>query len=243
MRNVALALMTFALAATAATAQMDCGNMGTSDSNMGAMAAPTAKKTTTSAIKCPVTGEKIADPAKAPGGKSVYKGKTYYFCCAGCKPKFDKNPAKYVKNSAKGKTDSSGCGMMGDMGMTGNNGQKPLGKTDGGMPMRQPPAPVSPAPAPAPLTVQAQVPTAEVGANDVRVLVRRGDVVVKGATVALKSAMTTMDMGSERAAAREVTPGEYHATVRFSMAGPWRITVTASEGGQTASTTVDMNAR
>lgn len=29
--------------------------------------------------------------------KSVYKGKTYYFCCAACKPTFDKNPEKYVK--------------------------------------------------------------------------------------------------------------------------------------------------
>ncbi|MBI3947285.1 MAG: YHS domain-containing protein [Armatimonadetes bacterium] len=38
---------------------------------------------------------KIASPAKA-AGKSVYKGKTYYFCCKGCKPQFDKNPAKHI---------------------------------------------------------------------------------------------------------------------------------------------------
>ena len=31
-----------------------------------------------------------------PGQKSVYKGKTYYFCCPGCKPQFDKNPEKYI---------------------------------------------------------------------------------------------------------------------------------------------------
>jgi len=24
-------------------------------------------------------------------------GKTYYFCCAGCKTAFEKDPAKYVK--------------------------------------------------------------------------------------------------------------------------------------------------
>ena len=29
--------------------------------------------------------------------KSTYQGKTYYFCAPGCKVKFDKNPAKYVK--------------------------------------------------------------------------------------------------------------------------------------------------
>ena len=45
---------------------------------------------------CPVMGNRIADAGKA-SGKSVYKGKTYYFCCPACKPMFDKNPAKYVK--------------------------------------------------------------------------------------------------------------------------------------------------
>jgi YHS domain-containing protein len=44
---------------------------------------------------CPITGEKVADIKTAE--KSTYKGKTYYFCCGGCKPMFDKNPAKYVK--------------------------------------------------------------------------------------------------------------------------------------------------
>ena len=31
---------------------------------------------------------------------SVYKGKTYYFCAKGCKENFDKEPGKYVKESA-----------------------------------------------------------------------------------------------------------------------------------------------
>lgn len=57
-------------------------------------AKPPIKKKIVSAV-CPVMGSKIADVKKA-SGKSVYKGKTYYFCCAGCKPMFDKNPAKYV---------------------------------------------------------------------------------------------------------------------------------------------------
>lgn len=46
-------------------------------------------------VKCPVMGSKI-DPAKA-YSKTVYKGKTYYFCCAGCPDEFKKNPAKYLK--------------------------------------------------------------------------------------------------------------------------------------------------
>lgn len=43
----------------------------------------------------PVCGMKI-DP-KTAAGKSVYDGKTYYFCSADEKAKFDKEPAKYVK--------------------------------------------------------------------------------------------------------------------------------------------------
>jgi len=29
---------------------------------------------------------------------SEYHGKTYYFCAAGCKKKFDANPSTYVKD-------------------------------------------------------------------------------------------------------------------------------------------------
>jgi YHS domain-containing protein len=29
--------------------------------------------------------------------KSVYKGKTYYFCAPGCKIAFDENPEQYLK--------------------------------------------------------------------------------------------------------------------------------------------------
>lgn len=43
----------------------------------------------------PVCGMKI-DP-KTAAGKSTYDGKTYYFCSADEKAKFDKDPEKYVK--------------------------------------------------------------------------------------------------------------------------------------------------
>jgi len=45
-------------------------------------------------IRCPVMGGIVAHPETAE--KSVYNGKTYYFCCAGCKPMFDADPEKYV---------------------------------------------------------------------------------------------------------------------------------------------------
>ena len=43
---------------------------------------------------CPITKEEFK-PTTA-SDKSTYAGKTYYFCCAGCKPQFDKAPSKYV---------------------------------------------------------------------------------------------------------------------------------------------------
>ena len=36
------------------------------------------------------------DPTKA-AGQSDYDGKTYYFCSASCKTKFDANPKQYAK--------------------------------------------------------------------------------------------------------------------------------------------------
>ena len=68
-------------------------------------AKPAAKQTVKPApakkavVRCPVMGGVVKDTKTAP--KSIYKGKTYYFCCPGCKPEFDKNPAKYVKKSGK----------------------------------------------------------------------------------------------------------------------------------------------
>lgn len=46
-------------------------------------------------VKCPIMGTMI-DPAKA-YSKTVYKGKTYYFCCDSCPGEFNKNPEKYAK--------------------------------------------------------------------------------------------------------------------------------------------------
>jgi YHS domain-containing protein len=59
-------------------------------------AATTSASKATAVLICPVTGNKIKS-VKDAVGHSVYKGKTYYFCCPACKPKFDKNPAKYIQ--------------------------------------------------------------------------------------------------------------------------------------------------
>jgi len=50
--------------------------------------------------KDPVCGMDV-DP-KTTTEKSDYKGTTYYFCSAGCKKSFDKDPQKYVTKSEAG---------------------------------------------------------------------------------------------------------------------------------------------
>ncbi len=44
--------------------------------------------------KDPICGMTVEENKAA--GTAVYNGKTYYFCCAGCKVKFEKEPGKYA---------------------------------------------------------------------------------------------------------------------------------------------------
>jgi len=44
--------------------------------------------------KCPVMGTEFQVTKDTQS--SVYKGKTYVFCCPSCKPQFDANPEKYL---------------------------------------------------------------------------------------------------------------------------------------------------
>jgi YHS domain-containing protein len=46
-------------------------------------------------VTCPVMGHEIE---KSEAASSLeYNGKTYYFCCTGCKEKFEQDPEKYTK--------------------------------------------------------------------------------------------------------------------------------------------------
>lgn len=60
-------------------------------------ASPAAKKAVAKQY-CAVTGEELGSMG-ALGGSSIYKGKKYMFCCQGCKPQFDKDPAKFAKTA------------------------------------------------------------------------------------------------------------------------------------------------
>lgn len=44
---------------------------------------------------CPVTGDEFTISKKTVHAE--HQGKHVYFCCAGCKKDFDKDPAKYTK--------------------------------------------------------------------------------------------------------------------------------------------------
>ena len=43
------------------------------------------------------------DTDSPPGGQSEYKGTAYYFCAAGCKVAFDKDPEKYAASQSQEK--------------------------------------------------------------------------------------------------------------------------------------------
>ncbi len=47
------------------------------------------------AAKDPVCGMMVDERRAA--GISTFQGKTYYFCNAGCKSAFDKDPARFAK--------------------------------------------------------------------------------------------------------------------------------------------------
>lgn len=74
-------------------AQSDCSMAAKKDSRTSCCTSKVETKKAEPVI-CPVMKGEVTDISKAQ--KSVYKGKTYYFCCAGCKPKFDKDPEKYI---------------------------------------------------------------------------------------------------------------------------------------------------
>jgi YHS domain-containing protein len=60
---------------------------------------PKPKPQTPKEIACPVMPTQKVNIAKATKEKMFadYKGRRYFFCCAGCPPAFKANPAKFAK--------------------------------------------------------------------------------------------------------------------------------------------------
>lgn len=67
----------------------------------GTKQAPKKTKTQTT-ISCAVMPDDKVDIAKATKSHMYadYKGKRYFFCCAGCPDTFKKNPEKFVKSAS-----------------------------------------------------------------------------------------------------------------------------------------------
>ncbi|MBI4583534.1 MAG: YHS domain-containing protein [Planctomycetes bacterium] len=58
---------------------------------------------------CQVSGEKL-DQEQSSADSSLcaaYQGKRYLFCCMCCKPKFEKDPQKYLENPPRPKQDGA----------------------------------------------------------------------------------------------------------------------------------------
>lgn len=54
---------------------------------------------------CLVMGGQLGAEALSEASlQSVHEGKIYYFCCEGCKPKFEENPGQWIANPAKPRT-------------------------------------------------------------------------------------------------------------------------------------------
>jgi YHS domain-containing protein len=65
--------------------------------------------------KDPVCGLNVDESkAKAAGFQGTYKNETYYFCSAGCKEHFEKNPARYA--AKPGEIQPTASGAAGDQG-------------------------------------------------------------------------------------------------------------------------------
>lgn len=58
---------------------------------------------------CPVAKREFSPSAQT--ATSVHEGKTYYFCCPGCKPRFDADPASFVQGAQGEKKACTHCGQ------------------------------------------------------------------------------------------------------------------------------------
>jgi len=73
------------------------------------LVAAAQEKAADDTVTCPVSGKTVKkSEAKGP---YVYMGKTYYFCCDGCREAFIKDPEKYAHNDADNTVMDPVCGM------------------------------------------------------------------------------------------------------------------------------------
>jgi YHS domain-containing protein len=88
-------------AAPAAVAPTTTGTAATDTSAADTSATPASD---TETATCPVSGQTMA---KKDMIAYDYQGKTYYFCCSDCLPKFKADPDKYIGPGGHPDTDTS----------------------------------------------------------------------------------------------------------------------------------------
>ena len=101
MKTLTVLILTLALSVPAyasntydACGSCGCGNGAEKTETKKAPIAFDAPPKTGTKATCPVMGGEFTVSEKSL--RSEYKGKHYVFCCAGCKPKFDAEPEKYL---------------------------------------------------------------------------------------------------------------------------------------------------
>ena len=95
MKNLFFVVLISGLLALSATAQKT--ETKTTPKKTTKPAVSVKKATPVKFTTCMVTGEDLGTMGKPLMVK--YKGQDYPVCCAGCKPKFEKEPEKYIKSA------------------------------------------------------------------------------------------------------------------------------------------------
>ncbi len=99
MKALIITISTFALLGISSPAIASPGDGSVTRDHRVAKArsAPTSFKTKPKVgtkARCPVMKGEFT--IKSSSKWTYYKGRYYFFCCPGCKPKFDANPSKYA---------------------------------------------------------------------------------------------------------------------------------------------------
>lgn len=96
-RNFIILFSILTLASVGLTNALACG-CGCKGNNCGANQQSTIEDVVEEKVQCPVMKNWIL-PSEA-ADLTEYNGKTYYFCCGGCKDKFLSEPEKYIESQS-----------------------------------------------------------------------------------------------------------------------------------------------
>ena len=94
-KNLYTLLLIIVLASPTNALACGCGGQ---NNNSTEIQQSSSQETREEKVQCPVMKTWIL-PSEA-ADKTEYNGKTYYFCCGGCKEKFLAEPEKYIESQS-----------------------------------------------------------------------------------------------------------------------------------------------